>query len=433
VLYRQVNQVYRPHYHLLMESGLYRSLVDEGWLIPHEEVEVPPLQPEVAWRVIRPQGVAFISYPYEWCFSQLKDAALLTLNIQKRALEYGMWLKDSSAYNIQFHNGRPVLIDSLSFERYPEGQPWVAYRQFCQHFLAPLSLMAWRDVRLGQLMRIYLDGIPLDLASKLLPWRTRFSLPLLLHIHLHALSQKRYASRPAPARSRMGKVGLLGLIDSLEAGIRHLSWSPDTTWSNYYRESHYTPLALEHKQALVGEFLDRIQPSKVWDLGANVGLFSRLASQRGLFTLAFDLDHGAVERNYRQCKQQGETHLLPLVLDLTNPSPALGWAHQERLSWMQRGPADAVLALALIHHLAIANNLPLPRLAEFFHTLGRWLIIEFVPKSDSQVQRLLSFRADIFPNYTREGFEAAFSAFYRIHRKEALRDSERILYWMETR
>ncbi len=434
VLYRQVNQVYRPHFEHLIESGLYQTLVDKGWLIPHEEVNVPPLQPETAWKVIRPETIPFISYPYEWCFGQYKDAALLTLNIQMVALEHGMWLKDSSAYNIQFHEGRAVLIDSLSFEIYPEGQPWVAYRQFCQHFLAPLSLMAHCDVRLGQLMRTYLDGIPLDLASRLLPWRTRFSLPLLLHLHLHAASQRRYAAQPPVIKRCMDKVALLGLIDTLEAGIRRLTWSPFTTdWSQYYQESNYTAAALEHKQALVAEFLDVIRPATVWDLGANTGRFSRLASQRGLLTVAFDQDYGAVEQNYRQCKQEGETHLLPLVLDLTNPSPPLGWAHQERLSWMQRGPVDAVLALALIHHLAIANNLPLAYLAEFFHALGRWLVIEFVPKSDSQVQRLLSFRADIFPNYTRQGFESAFGVCYRIHRSEAIRDSQRVLYLMEAR
>lgn len=433
-LYRQVNQAYRPHYEHLIQSGLYQALVDKGWLIPHEEVQVSPLQPELAWKVIRPQPIAFISYPYEWCFSQYKDAALLTLNIQKVALDHNMWLKDSSAYNIQFHDGHPVLIDSLSFEIYPQGQPWVAYRQFCQHFLAPLSLMAQRNVRMGQWMRVGLDGVPLDLASQLLPWRTRFWLPLLLHIHLHAASQKRYASQPPPVNRRMEKAALLGLIDTLEAGIRRLSWSPSSTdWSRYYQESNYTVSALEHKQALVAEFLDVIRPSSVWDLGANTGLFSRLASRRGAFTVAFDLDYGAVEQNYLQCKREGETRLLPLVLDLTNPSPALGWAHQERLSWLQRGPVEAVLALALIHHLAISNNLPLPLLADFFHSLGRWLVIEFVPKSDSQVQRLLSFRVDIFPNYTRAGFESAFGARYHIHRIEAIRDSERVLYLMEAR
>ena len=169
MLYRQINQEYRQDYETLIKSGLYERLIKDHLLISHEEVIVPPAEPQKVYKVIQPEIVGFISYPYEWCFSQLKDAALTTLAIQKIALDYGMCLKDASAYNIQFHEGRPILIDTLSFEIYSEGNPWVAYRQFCQHFLAPLTLMAYRDVRLSQLMRIYIDGIPLDLAGKLFP------------------------------------------------------------------------------------------------------------------------------------------------------------------------------------------------------------------------------------------------------------------------
>ena len=203
VLYRQVNQVYAADFTRLMDSGLYDKLIKAGLLIPHVESDLKPAQPELAFKVIRPERVPFISYPYEWSFGQLKDAALATLSIQKRALKLGMSLKDASAYNIQFYNGKPVLIDTLSFETYQEGEPWVAYRQFCQHFLAPLALMAYRDVRLSQLLRVYIDGIPLDLASELLPGRTRWNLGLATHIHLHASAQKRYAEcRRGGARQR---------------------------------------------------------------------------------------------------------------------------------------------------------------------------------------------------------------------------------------
>jgi ribosomal protein L11 methylase PrmA len=434
VLYRQVNLVYQENYARLMDSGLYQELVESALLIPHEEVELTPLDPANAWKVIQPERVDFISYPYEWSFSQLKDAALLTLDIQKRALERGMSLKDSSAYNVQFHGGKPILIDTLSFEAYPEGQPWVAYRQFCQHFLAPLSLMALLDVRLGLLMRDFIDGIPLDLTSRLLPLRTRLSWPLQIHIHLHAASQKRYASSALPTERRMGMTSLLGWIDSLESAIRSLSWSPKgTDWGNYYAETNYTPDGLEHKKSLVGEYLDHIQPRRVWDLGANTGLFSRIASQKGAQTLAFDIDPGAVELNYLECRKSGEPNLLPLLLDLSNPSPGIGWANRERLSVEERGPADAVLSLALIHHLAIANNLPLERVAAFLHRLGRWLIIEFVPKIDSQVQRLLASRQDIFSEYTQDYFERIFSKYYSIQRVEGIRESERSLYLMQAR
>lgn len=194
-LYRQINTTYRENYQTLMKSGLYDDLTRAQLLIPHEEVAVEPAEPSIAYKVIRPEPLQFISYPYERCFSQLKDTALTTLAIQKRALKHGMSLKDCSAYNIQFHRGRPVFIDTLSFEIYREGEPWVAYRQFCQHFLSPLALIAHRDVRLNQLLRVYIDGIPLDLTSRLLPARTKLNFAILSHIHLHAASQKHYANK----------------------------------------------------------------------------------------------------------------------------------------------------------------------------------------------------------------------------------------------
>jgi ribosomal protein L11 methylase PrmA len=434
-LYRQVNQVYQENYAQLFASGLYAKLVKKGWLIPHEEVDIAPPQPETAFEVIRPEKVAFISYPYEWSFSQLKDAALLTLKIQKLALQHGQSLKDSSAYNIQFRNGRPVLIDTLSFEVYPEGQPWTAYRQFCQHFLAPLALMAHTDVRLSQLMRVYIDGVPLDLASNLLPGRTKFNLGLQTHIHLHARTQQRYADKTVNkeqyARS-INKTQLLGLIETLEGAVRKLAWKPaGTEWGEYYQDTNYSDAAMRHKQALVEQYIDQIAPQSVWDLGANTGVFSRIASQKGIPTLSFDIDPAAVEQNYRTLKQNKEANLLPLVLDLTNPSPAIGWHNQERESLLQRAPADALLALALIHHLAISNNVPLPVLAQFFADLGRWLVIEFVPKSDSQVQRLLATRADIFPDYNFEDFEKIFGEVYDIRAVEPVEGTERRLYLME--
>jgi hypothetical protein len=415
-----------------MSSGLYGRLVKDGLLVPHQEVEIDPADPERSYKIIQPQGLAFISYPYEWSFSQLRDAALVTLKIQKTALEHNMSLKDSSAYNIQFHHGRPLLIDTLSFERYREGKPWDAYRQFCQHFLASLSLMAYKDVRLSQLLRVFIDGVPLDLASKLLPGRTRLNFSLLLHIHMHAASQQRYASRTTKASGAVSRISLLGLVDSLETGTRKLKWQPKgTEWGEYYDSTNYTLQSFEHKKALVGKFLEQIQPTSVWDLGANTGVFSRLASERGIPTLAFDIDPGAVEKAYQQCTERKEKFLLPLVLDLTNPSPSIGWNLDERLSLLERGPADAVLALALIHHLAISNNVPLPRLAEFFSELASWLVIEFVPKSDSQVKHLLATRADIFPDYTPEAFERIFAERFEIKHCELIEDSQRRLYLMK--
>jgi ribosomal protein L11 methylase PrmA len=437
-LYRQVNEVYHQDYDRLIDSGLYQSLLDDQLILEHQEVDVPPADETIAYKIIQPEYLPFISYPYEWCFGQLKDAALTTLGIQKRSLQFGMSLKDCSAYNIQFHHGQPVFIDTLSFEQYREGEPWTAYRQFCQHFLAPLALMALRDIRLNQLLRVYIDGIPLDLASNLLPARTKLNFSLLSHIHLHAASQKHYADKTVDKKTvtrRMSKVSFQRLIDSLERLVNKLDWGTiKTEWGDYYDRSHnYTPTALEHKRSLVQDFIVRIQPKNVWDLGANLGYFSRLASEQQIPTLAFDIDPLAVELNYRSVKSNKEKFLLPLLLDLTNPSPDLGWNNRERDAFLKRGPTDAILALALIHHMAISNNVPLPMLADLFQQLGSWLILEFVPKSDSQVKRLLATREDIFPDYTKEGLEAAFSVYFDIVDSVKITDSERTMYLMRSK
>jgi len=435
-IYRGINSIYKDHYDRLMGSGLYEKLTSAGLLIPHVEVDIPAEKTGSVYKVIRPEIIPFISYPYEWCFSQLKDAALTTLRIQKIALDFGMSLKDSSAYNIQFRNGKPVLIDTLSFEVYPEGRPWIAYRQFCQHFLAPLALMSYKDIRLSQLFRIHIDGIPLDLASSLLPSRTRFSLGLLSHVHLHARSQKRYADKPinVTAMKKISRLGLLAIIDNLESAVGKLEWEPrDTEWSSYYEDTNYSPEAFRQKERFLSEFLDTARPKNLWDIGANTGVFSRIASNKGIPTISFDVDCCAVEKNYLESVKNKETNILPLLLDLTNPSPGIGWENEERASWLKRGPADAVFALALIHHLAITNNVPLGRIALFFSRIGNWLVIEFVPKTDSQVRRLLLSREDIFPTYTEHDFTMEFEKLFEIVDTRPIPESARTLYLMRRR
>jgi hypothetical protein len=431
--YRQVNQVYQENYAQLIDSGLYSNLVADDLLIPHQEVDSPSPQPDSAYKIIQPQILPFISYPYEWCFSELQDAALATLEIQRRSLSFGMSLKDSSAFNLQFQRGHPILIDTLSFERYQEGKPWTAYRQFCQHFLASLSLMAKTDIRLSQLLTNNIDGLPLDLTSRLLPWRSRFSPGLLFHIHLHAASQKRYANSTVETGRGVTRTAMLGLIDSLESAVRGLKWrSTSTAWSNYYQADHnYSQQGMEHKRQLVAEYLESIDKHIIWDIGANTGMFSRIAAANGAYTLSFDNDPGAVELNYRQCKSDRIENVLPLITDLTNPTPAIGWENTERLSLLDRANADAVLALALVHHLSIGNNLSFERIASFFRSLGKWLLIEFVPKEDPQVQRLLASREDIFTEYNENSFVQQFQIHYKIHRRAEIRDSGRGLYLME--
>jgi hypothetical protein len=363
----------------------------------------------------------------------LKDAALTTLKIQKKALDFGMSLKDCSTYNIQFTRGKPILIDTLSFEKYNEGKPWVAYRQFCQHFLAPLALMSCKDIRLSQLLRIYIDGVPLELVSLLLPFRTHFKFSLLSHIHFHAKGQKYFANKTVKASNyKMSRFSFLSLIDSLRSATKKLRWQAEgTEWADYYKDTNYSSDAFQHKKQIVSKFLNDINPKNVWDLGANEGTFSRIASDKGIQTISFDIDPVAVEKNYIECVRKGETNILPLVLDLTNPSPGVGWENRERMSLIERGPADTVLALALIHHLAISNNLPLDKIADFFDKICyESLIVEFIPKSDSQVQKLLSTREDIFLDYTKQTFESKFKIYYEIKNSVKIKNSDRILYLM---
>jgi hypothetical protein len=433
-LYRQVNEPFAAAFDACVSSGLYDEVTEAGMLVPHRKVGLELAAGPGAHAVLQPEPLPFISYPYEWSFGQLRDAALLTLDLQLRALARGFTLRDASAYNVQFRGGRPIFIDTLSFEPHQEGTPWNAYKQFCEHFLLPLTLMSTRDVRCGSLLRDHLDGIPLDLGSSLLSRGTWLRPGTLFHIHLHAKALSRYADSKVSTATKgrtISRNAVTTLVRGLRGAVEACRWQPSgTEWADYTSDNNYTAGAAAAKRQLVLEFLREAKPSTVWDLGANTGEYSRAAREAAADVVAFDVDPAAVERNYRRVRETGETGILPLLLDLTNPSPAQGWAHRERLSLEQRGPADLVMALALVHHLAIGHNLPLPKVAGFLARLGRRLVIEFVPKSDSQVKRLLQNRADIFPGYTQEGFEQAFAEAFTVDAKRPVAESERTLYLM---
>ena len=433
IIYRQITSRGLEDYNAFMSSGLYEALTKKKYLIAHEVLS-ESLSGEGL--TIKPQQLSFVSHPYEWCFAQLKDAALLTLYIQMEAMKVGYTLKDASAYNVQFHNGRPVFIDTLSFEPYEEGKPWVAYKQFCQHFLAPLALSAHVDVRAIKLFQNFIDGVPLDLASSMLKGKKRFNLALLTHIHWHAKTQSKYADKQTnkTKSGKVSKMGMMGLVDNLANTVKKLKWNPSgTEWGDYYTFTNYDDDAFQHKKELVNSWLSADDPKTVWDLGANDGTFSSLASTQKRKTVAFDIDPIAVEKNYRRVRKEKEVNMLPLILDLTNPSPAIGWAHEERGSLKDRGPADTVMALAIIHHLAISNNVPLVKVAEYFSKLCTNLIIEFVPKGDSQVNILLATREDIFDLYHENGFEAAFGQYFTITDKEPVRGTKRTMYHMKVK
>ena len=438
IVYRQVNKAGQEDYDHAVQSGLYKKLWSEGLLVKHSEVGgVSSGRDALRYKVLKPTPIPFISYPYEWTFAQLRTAALLTLKVQKIALEHGMILKDASAYNVQFIGTTAVFIDTLSFAVYKPGDPWEGYKQFCEHFLAPLALGHYDTPEILKSLRVYLDGIPLAIAASLLPKKARLNRGLLGHIFLHNNSQQRHKSGGAneAAKSSQRKVSAMamqGLLASLERSIRKLKpRTSKTEWGEYYSFTNYSGMAFKAKRALVAELLAKVtpKPKMIWDLGANNGEFSVLGTELGAYTVAFDVDTVAVKYNYlNKWPKQTADLMLPLVQDLTNPSPALGWGLDERMSLLQRGPADVVLALALIHHLAIGNNVPFANIATFLSQCGRNVIIEFVPKGDSKVDHLLASRQDIFDEYDAEHFEAAMAKHFKLITKKPVKSSKRTVY-----
>jgi SAM-dependent methyltransferase len=438
MVYRQIDASFATEWDHYLESGLYERLAGAGVVIRHEEVDTDLAAAPPAYRVIRPEQLEVISYPFEWSFSQLQDAALLTLQAQSLAIEAGMTLRDASAYNIQFLRGRPVLIDSLSFERAKPDRPWLAYRQFCEHFLAPLALMARVDIRLGRLLRDHLEGVPLDLAARLLPGRTRLSFGLGPHIHLHARAQQQHAAdnaKPEEAdQATMSAKRLATLIVSLRDTVSGLSWEPQgTAWADYADNTSYDDAATAAKATAVREALKSIGGDRAWDLGANTGRYSRIAADTGYRVVALDIDPAAVERGYRAIRADGREDILPLLADITDPSPPLGWGSAERAGLLDRIDADVILALALVHHLAVGSNVPLPMIAALFARLAPHAVVEFVPKEDAMVQRLLASREDVFGDYTIDGFRAAFTDVFETLSETAIEGSARTLFHFKRR
>jgi SAM-dependent methyltransferase len=431
---RRVNPHYVETFEAFSASELYETLTRKGYLVPHERVE------SMEDYVIQPEQVPYISYPYEWSFSQLKHAAVLTLAIQKIALEHNMSLKDASSYNVQFFGSQAKFIDTLSFEPLDPTKPWAAYKQFCEHFLGPLALMAHVDAGLNKLILAHLEGIPLQVASRTLPWKTRLNYSLMVHLHLHARSQSKHSNDGADGASavrqiKMSKEMLLALIESLLKAVNKCKLPMEKTeWGDYYNATNYSDSAMSDKETIVYDWITKhaLADELVHDLGANTGRFSSLAAKAGHYVVAHDVDRLAVDRHFIQRRaSEFPDRVLPLQLDIANPTPSIGWDLSERDSFLTRCDSGFVLALALVHHLAIGNNTPLDKICAFFAKISRKLVIEFVPKEDSQVEVLLATRADIFPNYTIEGFELAFSEYFKMVEKKTVGDSVRTLYLFE--
>lgn len=428
--YRQVNQFYAPQYRQLMDSGLYQQLVQSNLLVSHEELSVNYTQDPDWYITIFPETVSYISYPYEWCFAQLKDAALLTLKILRLSVEYDMVLKDATPFNIQFHNGRPVFIDTLSFDTYDPRQPWIAYRQFCQCFLFPLYLEHYLKSDIQKILSTYINGIPIDIIAKLLPLKSRLNLGVWLHVYLQNTSM--INEKENKSAVKFSKKKLTDLISHLETIIRNFPAEKPykTTWSNYYDDTVLSRDYVEIKENLVLEYVALTGAKSVLDLGANTGHFSKKLALQGMTVVATDTDSRCINKLYLDTRKNHSLNILPLVVDVANPSPAIGFNNRERAAFHDRIQTELVLALALIHHLVIGRNIPLQALAGYFHRIAPQLIIEFVPKQDEKVRQMLKSRPDIFMDYDQEHFEAIFATYFTITDQIKIPGTERTLYRM---
>jgi hypothetical protein len=292
--------------------------------------------------------------------------------------------------------------------------------------------MHYRKHSLNQLLLAYPEGIPLPITSSLLPVRTKLSLHIYLHVHLHANMAGKKENKKQSA-TKFSRKKLNDLITSLELLIKKLKAPLQrTAWSEYYDEASGRKDYLEHKRKLIRQWLVGLDEVKTAaDLGANNGEFSQLLSSRNIKTIAADFDPYCINSLYNAIKKNPDKNIQPIVIDLANPTPAIGFSNKERASFMERLNVDLVLALALIHHLAIGKNIPLEMVAEFFSQLGKWMIIEFIPKMDEKIQLMLSGKKDIYPKYDKANFEKAFSKYYRIKNTETIAGSDRTLYLME--
>lgn len=435
-IYRSIFKHGKKDYEMARDEKIYDMLINANLLVPHEEIDLPDFSPDGTIYCLKHSRIPMVSYPWEWSFSMLKSAALVHLNAMEYLVEKGFWLRDANAFNVQYDGERMRLIDTLSIGRRVLNKPWVGYGQFCSHFLAPLALAAYSDIRLLGLWRNYIDGIPLDFASKLLPRLRKIHPRLFLHLTLHARYQKESDKKSdiekqnVKRKPKVSDRALIGLINSLRNTVRNIKWKRKSKiWQDYDSIRTYTNEDVSIKSEYVKRIVARIKPKMVFDLGGNTGEFSFIAASLGAFVVSIDGDPACTELIYQKLSnKKGGLSILPLTMDLANPSPGLGWNNLERPSLKERGSADLVLALALIHHLVFSNNIPLMMIAEWLSSMTDNLIVEFIPISDPMVRKLLMNRGDEYLPYSEEVFLHSFNKYFKQVEKIGL-DNDRYLFF----
>ncbi|WP_298555145.1 class I SAM-dependent methyltransferase [uncultured Algibacter sp.] len=434
VVKRAINPIYFKQYAALKDSGFFDKLFNNKVLISHKELSKSHTE-----IIIQPEQIPFITYPYEWSFNQYKEAALLTLKIQKFSLENGFSLKDASAFNVTFHNGKAIFIDTLSFDFYAKNTPWRAYKQFVTHFLGPLLLAHYHGSQSLKLMSEFFDGIPLKMLASMLPFKSKLSPFLYTNIHLLAKFENKHSEdyKGNAKVKPLSKKAQLNIVKTLYSYIKKLELKEDSEWGNYYNKINYSDAAFNLKAKTIDSWITNLKPEKIIDIGGNDGAFVRQITHRLEQALVCDIDNNAVDFNYVKAKTNKENYMTPFVLDVLNPSSAIGFNNKERFSFIQRiqkFTPDVTLALAVIHHISLSGNVAFNMSASFFASFSKYLIIEFPKKNDSWVERLLNSKAefkDHFSSYSIENFEKSYAIFFDIIEKKEIDDTKRVLFLLK--
>jgi SAM-dependent methyltransferase len=433
-VYRGLSAAALADWEALARTEFFARFTAEGRLVRTERVSTPGL-PGPAWAaVLRHDRIPFVSYPYEWSYAMLRDAALLQLDLLLSALDEDLTLKDASAFNIQFVGARPVFIDIASFTRLVPGEPWIGYRQFCQLYLYPLMLHAYKGVPFHAWLRGTLDGIEPEVFARLMSARDLLRPGVLTHVVVHGRMQHKYGGTNRDVKQDLQRAGFgKALVRANVARMRTLvaglpSPAEASGWTSYATDNSYDQADDTAKVAFVAEAAARTHSRLVWDIGCNTGRYSRIAASHADCVVSSDADPAVVDALYRALGQEGVTNILPLVGNVANPSPGLGWRGAERRPLDARGRPDLVLCLALIHHLVISANLPLAEVIEWLHALGARLVIEFPTKDDPMVKRLLMQTTQRHEDYEVAAFETALGRRYTTERRVAVPSGTRILY-----